>query len=80
MDFNEEGCFGKITEYLDLIKHNMVTIHKKTKDGTIQREVARKEAVRALDPDKTNIVRFMGNFRFSDLPCFAFKMLAFGTW
>lgn len=45
-----------------------IKIHKKTKDGTIQSEVAMQVPVRSLDPDRRDIVRFMGNFRFNGLP------------
>uniref|UniRef100_A0A3B4WM51 Protein kinase domain-containing protein n=1 Tax=Seriola lalandi dorsalis TaxID=1841481 RepID=A0A3B4WM51_SERLL len=82
MNFNGEGCFGKVAECFDLITAQMVAvkIHKDSEDPTIKREVAMLEAVRALDPDKKNIVRFMEDFRFNELSCLAFEMLDRSVW
>ncbi|XP_071354495.1 probable serine/threonine-protein kinase dyrk1 [Trachinotus anak] len=82
LDFNGEGCFGKVAKCLDLItgKTVAIKIHKKSEEHIIQREVDMLEAVRALDPDKKNIVRFMDHFRFHDLSCLAFEMLDRSLW
>lgn len=75
--FHGEGCFGKVAQCLDLIEGNMVAvkIHKNINDCSIQKEVKMLEAVRALDPDKKNIVKFIEHFRFNDFSCLAFEML-----
>uniref|UniRef100_A0A3B4YMW9 Protein kinase domain-containing protein n=1 Tax=Seriola lalandi dorsalis TaxID=1841481 RepID=A0A3B4YMW9_SERLL len=82
MDFNGEGCFGKVAQCFDLITFEMVAIkiHKDSDDPTIQREVAMLEAVRALDPHKKNILRFMENIMFNNLSCLAFEMLDRSLW
>uniref|UniRef100_A0A3B4WH99 Protein kinase domain-containing protein n=1 Tax=Seriola lalandi dorsalis TaxID=1841481 RepID=A0A3B4WH99_SERLL len=82
MNFNGEGCFGKVAQCFNLITAEMVAvkIHKESEDPTIRREVAMLKAVRALDPDKKNIVRFMENFRFNELSCLAFEMLDRSVW
>uniref|UniRef100_A0A3B4UTA5 Protein kinase domain-containing protein n=1 Tax=Seriola dumerili TaxID=41447 RepID=A0A3B4UTA5_SERDU len=82
MDFNGEGCFGKVAQCFNLIMAKMVAIkiHKESDDPTIQREVGMVKAVRACDPDKKNIVRFMENFRFNNLSCLAFEMLDRSLW
>ncbi|XP_044021641.1 homeodomain-interacting protein kinase 3-like [Siniperca chuatsi] len=82
LDFNGEGCFGKVAKCVNLTTAKMVAvkIHKKSEDHVIQREVEMLEAVRALDPEKKNIVRFMDNFRFHNLSCLAFEMLDRSLW
>uniref|UniRef100_A0A3B4TGH2 Protein kinase domain-containing protein n=1 Tax=Seriola dumerili TaxID=41447 RepID=A0A3B4TGH2_SERDU len=82
MDFNGEGCFGKVAQCFDLITFEMVAIkiHKDSDDPTIQREVAMLEAVRALDPHKKNILRFMENIMFNNLSCLALEMLDRSLW
>uniref|UniRef100_A0A8D3CG72 Protein kinase domain-containing protein n=1 Tax=Scophthalmus maximus TaxID=52904 RepID=A0A8D3CG72_SCOMX len=44
-------------------------------NGLFQQELAMLEAVRVLDSDKKNIVRFIEHFRFQDLHCLVFEML-----
>uniref|UniRef100_A0A3B4T326 Protein kinase domain-containing protein n=1 Tax=Seriola dumerili TaxID=41447 RepID=A0A3B4T326_SERDU len=82
INYSGEGCFGKVAQCINLTTAEMVAvkIHKESEDPTIRREVAMLEAVRALDPDKKNIVRFMENFRFNELSCLAFEMLDRSIW
>uniref|UniRef100_A0A3B4Z0J0 Protein kinase domain-containing protein n=1 Tax=Seriola lalandi dorsalis TaxID=1841481 RepID=A0A3B4Z0J0_SERLL len=82
MDFNGEGYFGKVAQCFNLIMAKMVAIKipKESDDPTIQREVGMLEAVSACDPDKKNILRFMENFRFSNLSCLVFEMLDRSLW
>lgn len=82
MDFNGEGCFGKVAKCVNLTTAKMVAIkiHKKSEDHVIQREVEMLEALRALNPERKNIVRFMDNFRFHNLSCLAFEMLDRSLW
>ncbi|XP_071326553.1 homeodomain-interacting protein kinase 2-like [Trachinotus anak] len=81
-DFTGEGCFSKVTICMVLItlENVAIKIHKKTKDYVIQRGVAMLEAIGALDPHEKNIVKFMDNFRNSNLSCLAFKMLDRSLW
>ncbi|KAG8010878.1 Homeodomain-interacting protein kinase 2 [Nibea albiflora] len=82
LDFNGEGCFGKVAKCLDLTTGKLaaVKIHKKSQDHVIQREVDMLQAVGTLDPDKKNIVKFLDNFRFNNVSCLAFEMLDKSLW
>ncbi|XP_030285758.1 uncharacterized protein LOC115589161 [Sparus aurata] len=77
MDFIGEGSFGKVAKCLNLTTCNTeaVKIHTNSKENIIQKEVKMLEAIKALDPEKDNIVRFIEGFRFDDLSCLAFEML-----
>lgn len=52
-----------------------VKIHKTSEEDIIQNEVEMLEAIRALDPEKKNLVIFVENFRFSNLSCLTFELL-----
>ncbi|TKS84157.1 Homeodomain-interacting protein kinase 1 [Collichthys lucidus] len=82
LDFNGEGCFGKIAKCLDLTTGKLaaIKIHKKSQDHVIQREVDMLQAVGTLDPDKKNLVKFLDNFRFNNVSCLAFEMLDKSLW
>ncbi|AWP09362.1 putative homeodomain-interacting protein kinase 2-like [Scophthalmus maximus] len=78
MGFIGEGGFGKVAKCVDLTTGEVVAIkiHKENGDEEIiQRELAILEKVRVLDPDQHNIVKFIENFQFGELPCLAFEML-----
>uniref|UniRef100_A0A671WTH9 Protein kinase domain-containing protein n=1 Tax=Sparus aurata TaxID=8175 RepID=A0A671WTH9_SPAAU len=77
MDFIGEGSFGKVAKCLNLTTCNTeaVKIHKNRKENVIQKEVEMLEAIRGLDPEKNNIVRFMESFRVKNLSCLSFEML-----
>uniref|UniRef100_A0A8D3C6Y1 Protein kinase domain-containing protein n=1 Tax=Scophthalmus maximus TaxID=52904 RepID=A0A8D3C6Y1_SCOMX len=75
---SEIGGFGKVAKCVDLTTGEVVAIkiHKENGDEEIiQRELAILEKVRVLDPDQHNIVKFIENFQFGELPCLAFEML-----
>ncbi|TKS84156.1 Homeodomain-interacting protein kinase 1 [Collichthys lucidus] len=82
LDFNGEGCFGKVAKCLDLTTGKLaaIKIHKKSQDHVIQREVDMLQAVGTLDPDKKNLVKFLDNFRFNNVSCLAFEMLDKSLW
>ncbi|TKS84170.1 Homeodomain-interacting protein kinase 1 [Collichthys lucidus] len=82
LDFNGEGCFGKVAKCLDLTTGKLaaIKIHKKSQDHVIQREVDMLQAVGTLDPDKKNLVKFLDNFRFNNMSCLAFEMLDKSLW
>uniref|UniRef100_A0A665TWL3 Protein kinase domain-containing protein n=1 Tax=Echeneis naucrates TaxID=173247 RepID=A0A665TWL3_ECHNA len=82
LDFKGEGVFGKVAKCLNLCTRETVAvkIHKKSDDRVNQREVTMLEALRDLEPDKKNIVRFIDHFRFKDFSCLAFEMLDMSLW
>ncbi|XP_026221116.1 homeodomain-interacting protein kinase 2-like [Anabas testudineus] len=82
MNFSGEGCFGKVAKCLDLVTAKMaaVKILKKGEEHFIQSEVEMLEAIRTLDPDKTNIVRFIESFTFQNLSCLVFENLDRSLW
>ncbi|TKS84155.1 Homeodomain-interacting protein kinase 1 [Collichthys lucidus] len=82
LDFNGEGCFGKVAKCLDLTTGKLaaIKIHKKSQAHVIQREVDMLQAVGTLDPDKKNLVKFLDNFRFNNVSCLAFEMLDKSLW
>uniref|UniRef100_A0A665TWH9 Protein kinase domain-containing protein n=1 Tax=Echeneis naucrates TaxID=173247 RepID=A0A665TWH9_ECHNA len=82
LDFKGEGVFGKVAKCLNLCTRETVAvkIHKKSDDRVNQREVTMLEAIRDLEPDKKNIVRFIDHFRFNDFSCLAFEMLDMSLW
>uniref|UniRef100_A0A8D3A667 Protein kinase domain-containing protein n=1 Tax=Scophthalmus maximus TaxID=52904 RepID=A0A8D3A667_SCOMX len=77
MGLHDEGCFGKVAKCFDLDMAMMVAIkfQREKENGLFQQELAMLEAVRVLDSDKKNIVRFIEHFRFQDLHCLVFEML-----
>ncbi|AWP18034.1 putative homeodomain-interacting protein kinase 2-like [Scophthalmus maximus] len=80
--FNGKGTFGKVAKCFDLNTGEVVAVKiRKTNDNEIiQREVAMLERVRALDPDRNNIVKFIENFQFHKLSCLVFEMLDRSLW
>ncbi|XP_073345276.1 uncharacterized protein [Pagrus major] len=82
MDFNGEGAFGKVAQCLNLSTNERVAvkIHTQNEEHVIQREVYMLEAIRALDPEKNNIVRFVESFRFNGLSFLVFEMLDRSLW
>uniref|UniRef100_A0A671YPP2 Protein kinase domain-containing protein n=1 Tax=Sparus aurata TaxID=8175 RepID=A0A671YPP2_SPAAU len=82
MNFNGEGAFGKVAQCLNLSTNERVAlkIHTQNEEHVIQQEVYMLEAIRALDPEKNNIVRFVESFRFNGLSCLAFEMLDKSLW
>ena len=82
MDFNGEGVFGKVAQCLNLSTNERVAvkIHTQNEEYVIQQEVCMLEAIKSLDPEKNNIVRFVESFRFNGLSCLAFEMLDRSLW
>ncbi|XP_044060899.1 homeodomain-interacting protein kinase 1-like [Siniperca chuatsi] len=82
LDFNGEGHFGKVAKCVNLktSETTAIKIHKKSEYHSLQREVGMLEELRALDPEKKNLVRFIDSFMFQDLPCLAFEMLDRSLW
>ncbi|KAG8001484.1 Homeodomain-interacting protein kinase 3 [Nibea albiflora] len=81
MNFNGEGCFGKVATCVDLTtgNHVAVKIHK-TEKCFIRKEVKMLEAIRTLDAEKNNIVQFLEYFKFNSLSCMAFEKLDRSLW
>ena len=52
-----------------------VKIHKFDEQDFIQREVDMLKVISALDPEKSNIVRFGESFSINNLSCLTFEML-----
>uniref|UniRef100_A0A665THF7 Protein kinase domain-containing protein n=1 Tax=Echeneis naucrates TaxID=173247 RepID=A0A665THF7_ECHNA len=82
LDFKGEGVFGKVAECRNLITEELVAvkIHKKTDDDNVRWEVEMLERIAVLDPDQSNIVRFIDHFKFMDSSCLAFEMLDMSLW
>uniref|UniRef100_A0A665TKV6 Protein kinase domain-containing protein n=1 Tax=Echeneis naucrates TaxID=173247 RepID=A0A665TKV6_ECHNA len=82
LDFNGEGCFGKVAKCRNLITKELVAvkIHKETEEGAVEWEVEMLETVGALDPDKSNIVKFLDHFTWNASSCLAFEMLDISLW
>lgn len=82
LDFNGEGCFGKVAKCINLktCETTAVKIQKISENDTIQKEVEMLTKIRALDPEKKNLVRFIDNFMFQDTSCLAFEMLDRSLW
>lgn len=82
MNFKGEGSFGKVAQCLNLKNDTMVAvkIHKDSRSHSIKEEVEMLKAIRNLDPDKNNIVRFVEHFTFNSLSCLAFEMLDKSLW
>uniref|UniRef100_A0A665TSX5 Protein kinase domain-containing protein n=1 Tax=Echeneis naucrates TaxID=173247 RepID=A0A665TSX5_ECHNA len=82
LDFNGEGCFGKVAKCRNLITKELVAvkIHKETEEGAVEWEVEMLETVGALDPDKSNIVKFLDHFTWNVSSCLAFEMLDISLW
>ncbi|KAG7504300.1 homeodomain-interacting protein kinase 2-like [Solea senegalensis] len=76
MDFQGEGTYGQVIKCSNLHTSEVVAvkIHKQDQQS-FMRELKVLEVVRALDPDKMNIVRFIEYFRSGSLHCMAFEML-----
>uniref|UniRef100_A0A8D0D198 Protein kinase domain-containing protein n=1 Tax=Sander lucioperca TaxID=283035 RepID=A0A8D0D198_SANLU len=82
LDFNGEGCFGKVAKCINLktCETTAIKIHKMSENHTSQKEVEILTKIRALDPEKKNLVRFIDNFMFQDASCLAFEMLDRSLW
>ncbi|XP_059201510.1 uncharacterized protein LOC131981296 [Centropristis striata] len=82
LDFNGEGVFGKVAKCVNLktLETTAIKIHKESEDDVIQAEVEMLRQVRALDPEKKNVVKFIDNFMFQGLSCIAFEMLDRSLW
>uniref|UniRef100_A0A8D0DAY3 Protein kinase domain-containing protein n=1 Tax=Sander lucioperca TaxID=283035 RepID=A0A8D0DAY3_SANLU len=82
LDFNGEGCFGKVAKCLNLKTSEItaIKIHKMSENHMIKKEVEMLTKIRALDPEKKNLVRFIDNFMFQDASCLAFEMLDRSLW
>uniref|UniRef100_A0A8D3A663 Protein kinase domain-containing protein n=1 Tax=Scophthalmus maximus TaxID=52904 RepID=A0A8D3A663_SCOMX len=77
MGLHNEGYNGKVAKCFNVDKAKMVLIkiQKDTENDLFQQELAMLEAVRVLDSDNKNIVRFIEHFRFQELHCLVFEML-----
>ncbi|XP_034738836.1 homeodomain-interacting protein kinase 2-like [Etheostoma cragini] len=82
LDFNGEGCFGKVAKCLNLKTSEMTAIKilRKEENHMTQHEVEMLTKIRSLDPKKKNLVRFIDNFMFQDASCLAFEMLDKSLW
>lgn len=81
MNFNGEGCFGKVATCVNLTtgKQVAVKIHKNER-RFVRKEVKMLEAIRTLDPEKNNILQFLEYFKFNSLSCLAFEKLDRSLW
>uniref|UniRef100_A0A3Q3KDG3 Protein kinase domain-containing protein n=1 Tax=Monopterus albus TaxID=43700 RepID=A0A3Q3KDG3_MONAL len=81
--FLGEGSFGKVAKCLNLRNNETVAIkiHKShLSNDDIEQEVAMLQALRAVDPDKNNLVRFIDSFDCQNCYCLAFEMLDKSLW
>ncbi|XP_029929810.1 homeodomain-interacting protein kinase 1-like [Myripristis murdjan] len=79
LDFLGEGSFGKVTRCVELDTYKTVAIKimKKRQQAMrdAQLEVSMLKKLRALDPDKCNLVRWNGCFNHRGHFCLEFEML-----
>ncbi|KAF3704181.1 Homeodomain-interacting protein kinase 1 [Channa argus] len=82
IDLIGEGAFATVAKCLNLETGNTVAvkIFKDCDDDTVDYELEILEALLDVDPDKKNIIKFMGSFRFHELPCLIFEMLDKSIW
>ncbi|TKS65472.1 Homeodomain-interacting protein kinase 3 [Collichthys lucidus] len=76
-DFSGEGYFGRVGKCVNLMTQEQVAvkIHKDDEGYLIRNELEMLEAIRTLDPDKSNMVTFFEGFRFHNLSCLTFEIL-----
>ncbi|XP_034536497.1 homeodomain-interacting protein kinase 1-like [Notolabrus celidotus] len=76
-DFIGKGCFGKVAKSVNLFTGKDVALKIVTSEDSraSKRELKMLEAVRCLDPVKTNIVHFFETFEHRGLTCLAFEKL-----
>uniref|UniRef100_A0A3Q3MM65 Protein kinase domain-containing protein n=1 Tax=Mastacembelus armatus TaxID=205130 RepID=A0A3Q3MM65_9TELE len=82
MDLIGEGGYGLVVKCLNLItgKTTAVKIHKDGESKSILRELEMLEAIRSLDTEKKNIIKFIEDFKCHDCSCLAFEMLDKSLW
>uniref|UniRef100_A0A3Q3LM42 Protein kinase domain-containing protein n=1 Tax=Mastacembelus armatus TaxID=205130 RepID=A0A3Q3LM42_9TELE len=82
MDIIGEGGFGLVVKCLNLItgKTTAVKIHKNGESKSILWELEMLEAIRSLDTEKKNIIKFIEDFKCHDCSCLAFEMLDKSLW
>uniref|UniRef100_A0A3Q3MEL3 Protein kinase domain-containing protein n=1 Tax=Mastacembelus armatus TaxID=205130 RepID=A0A3Q3MEL3_9TELE len=82
MDLIGEGGFGQVVKCLNLItgKATAVKIHKDGESESILWEIEMLKAIRSLDTDKKNIIKFIEDFKCHDCSCLAFEMLDKSLW
>ncbi|KAK1895781.1 Homeodomain-interacting protein kinase 1 [Dissostichus eleginoides] len=80
LEFIGEGGFGKVAKCVNLKTSEIIAIkiHKDSEDQV--EEVRMLEKIRKLDPEKSNLIRFIDNFFFQDVSCLAFEMLDQSLW
>lgn len=57
-----------------------VKIYKQNKKHVIHRELEMLQIIRTLNPEKTNILKFLEDFKFNNHSCIAFEMLDKSLW
>uniref|UniRef100_A0A7N9B0A0 Protein kinase domain-containing protein n=1 Tax=Mastacembelus armatus TaxID=205130 RepID=A0A7N9B0A0_9TELE len=79
---SREGGFGQVVKCLNLItgKTTAVKIHKDGESESILWEIEMLEAIRSLDTEKKNIIKFIEDFNCHDCSCLAFEMLDKSLW
>ncbi|XP_034548404.1 homeodomain-interacting protein kinase 1-like isoform X1 [Notolabrus celidotus] len=76
-DFIGKGCFGKVAKSVNLFTGKDVALKIITSEDSraSKRELKMLEAIRCLDPIKTNVVHFLETFEHRGLTCLAFEKL-----
>ncbi|XP_034547463.1 homeodomain-interacting protein kinase 4-like [Notolabrus celidotus] len=76
-DFIGKGCFGKVAKSVNLFTGKDVALKIITSEDSraSKRELKMLEAIRCLDPVKTNVVHFLETFEHRGLTCLAFEKL-----
>ncbi|XP_034541984.1 homeodomain-interacting protein kinase 1-like [Notolabrus celidotus] len=76
-DFVGKGCFGKVAKSVNLFTAKDVALKIVTSEDSraSKRELKMLQAIRGLDPVKTNVVDFFETFEHRGLTCLAFEKL-----
>ncbi|XP_070698556.1 homeodomain-interacting protein kinase 2-like [Pempheris klunzingeri] len=75
-----EGSYGKVAKCVDMKTKKLVAVKTLYNKDAYRWELEMLTAIRALDPEKTNIVRFIEGFPHHDLSCLAFEILDRSLW
>lgn len=74
-NFLGEGDFGKVMTCVDMKRQRFVAVKIQEYSNEAQMEEDMLREVNVVNPDKTNIIRFIESFRYRDMPCLVVEKL-----